>query len=140
MTMSEHNIVIIKKSSHLIETHSIEIARTMYILLFDLYPEFKLSFNNAPSNQHKLLSETLSVYAININNIKILKPALEKIAQTHAKAGVQPEQYKIIEDMMLLAFKTVLVEKATDELIVAWTEAITYVSYLLIEIQKELSS
>ncbi len=140
MKISVKNIDIIYKSSGLIEKKSIEIAKTMYVLLFDLHPEMKTIFEGAPSNQHKLLAETISAYAVNINNLDILKPALEKICKKHEEHGVQPHHYEIIEDVMLKSFKIVLGKDATDELIKAWSEVIKFVSYILIEMEKELYS
>ncbi|MCF6340931.1 MAG: globin domain-containing protein [Sulfurimonas sp.] len=138
MKTSVKSVDILYKTSGLIEKNSIEISKTMYILLFDLHPEFKVLFKNAPSDQHKLLAETMSSYAVNIKNIHILKPALEKIAKTHVNNGVKPYQYKIISHMLLLSYKVVLGDDATDELIDAWKEAIECVSDILIKLEKEL--
>lgn len=138
MKVSIENINILYKSSNLIEKNSIKIAKTMYELLFDLHPEMKTFFEGSPSHQHKLLAETISSYAVNIRNIHILKPALEKIAKTHVEAGVQPHQYEIIKHVLLLSFKTVLAKDATKELLNAWDEAITCISKILMDMEKEL--
>ncbi len=140
MAVSVKNVNILYKSSGLIEKKSAEIAKTMYTILFDLHPEMKTFFEGAPSHQHTLLAETISSYAVNIRNLHILKPALEKIAKTHVEVGVQPHQYKIIKKVLLLSFKEVLGKDATTELIGAWDEAITYVSHMLIGIEKKLYS
>jgi len=140
MKVSSKNVTILYKSSGLIEKNSSEIAKTMYILLFDLHPEMRTFFEGAPSHQHTLLAETISSYAVNIRNLHILEPALKKIAETHAEAGVQPYQYKIIKHMILLSFKVVLGKDATEELIEAWDEAITCVANILMEMEKELYS
>ena len=138
MKISSENIALISKSSGLIEIHALEISKAMYELLFSLYPEMKLFFKNAPSNQHQLLSETIAVYAVNINNISMLKPALRKIASTHVRVGVQPEHYKIVEEVLLLAIEIVLRDEVTDELLQAWQEAIEYVSSLLMEMERTI--
>ncbi len=140
MKISTKNVNILYKSSGLIEKNSFEIAETMYVLLFDLHPEMKTFFEGAPSHQHKLLAETISSYAVNIRNLHILEPALKKIAQTHVEVGVQPYQYEIIKDMLLLSFKKVLGKDATDELIEAWDEATVCVASILIGMEKELYS
>lgn len=136
--MNARDIEIINESSSLIENKSIQIAKTMYVMLFDLHPDFKVYFDNAPSNQHELLAETISVYAVNIRNIRILEPALQRISKVHTLVGVEPEQYPIIKKMLLLSIKVVLQEKATSELINAWDNAISFVANKLIAIEKEL--
>jgi len=138
MTLSDKSVSVVFNSSSLIESHASQIAQTMYILLFDLHPEFKKFFHNAPSNQHQLLSSTISAYAVNVKNIKILMPALEKIANTHIRVGVLPEHYEVIQHMILLSFKVVLADKATQEIIEAWRETIQFVSSILIDLEKNL--
>lgn len=137
-SISDRSISTIYKTSGLVEAHAPEIAKTMYILLFDLFPSYKEFFKNAPSHQHELLSETIASYAVNISNLKILMPAFEKIARTHVKVGVKPENYKVIKKMMLLSFKVVLKDQATDEMMASWNEAITFVSKTLIKLESEL--
>ena len=138
MTISDKSVSTVFNSSSLIESHATQIAKTMYILLFDLHPEYQKFFHNAPSNQHQLLSSTISAYAVNIKNIRVLMPALEKIAQTHIRVGVKPEHYAVIEHMILLSFKVVLQEKASEEMIEAWSEAIQFVASILMDLESKL--
>lgn len=138
MTISTENISIINKSSALVEREAENIATCMYKHMFEKHPEVKKYFHNAPSNQHNLLAETIAAYAVNILNIKMLMPAIKHIAKKHVAVGVQPEHYPIVESMLLLAIKEVLAEKASDELLAAWKEAIEYVSSLLIEMETEM--
>jgi hemoglobin-like flavoprotein len=145
MNISDLSIKHIETTSSLIHTNAQEIAKTMYILLFDLYPDYKSFFKKAPSNQHELLAETISFFAVNIKNIAMFEPLIQKIALVHVDVGVKEEHYKVIEDMMLLSFKIHLSEKVAglikiDHLLNSWSEAIKYVSHLLITKEKEIYS
>ncbi|MDF1879914.1 hypothetical protein JHD50_01130 [Sulfurimonas sp. MAG313] len=137
MSLTKETIAMIKQSSGLIELNASKISENMYTLLFDLYPQHIEMFDNAPSNQHELLAETISLYAVNIDNLAILKPVLEKISRTHENMGVQEKHYAHVLEVMLLAFKNVLKDKATVPLLKAWEEAILFVSSILIKMEKE---
>ena len=147
MTISSEAISNVHNSSAIIDKYSKEIAASMYSKLFSQYPGIKEMFQNAPSNQHEVLAETISGIAVNINNLAIFQPVLDKIAYKHVQVGVKPNHYPIITEMMLSAFEDVLSDKvqniSIESLLSSWKEAITLVSELLIEkenkIYKELA-
>ena len=137
-TLSQKSIDIIKASAELITANDIAITQRMYQLLFSKYPNFKIFFKDAPQNQYMRLAEALSAYAINIEKLHILRPALALIARTHVKVKIKPSQYPIIGMVLMQAIEDVLGERAEIALIDAWREAYKHISWVLIEMEKEM--
>ena len=52
--------------------------------MFSKYLEVKKLFKNAPNNQNVILAEAISLYAVNIENLKLLHPALEEVLKDKA--------------------------------------------------------
>ncbi len=142
MTVSKESIKNIYATSALIDKHSKEIAQTMYFFMFTTYPEAKELFRNAPANQHEVLAETISAIAVNINNLDVFMPAINKIAYTHVRVGIKPNHYPYVTNSILHAFESVLEDKlqniSMQNLLDSWREAINYVSHLLIKEEKKI--
>ena len=142
MTVSKEAIKNIYATSALIGNHAQEIAKTMYLYMFTTYPEAKELFRNAPSNQHEVLADTISAIAVNINNLEVFMPAINKIAYTHVRVGIKPEHYPYVTNSLLHAFETVLQNQlqniSMQTLLDSWKEAIDYVSHLLIKEEEKI--
>lgn len=76
-SLSKQTIAIIKNSAELITQNDVEISIKMYERLFSKYPELQKLFEDRTPQQYMRLAETLSAYAINIDRIDRLRPALE---------------------------------------------------------------
>jgi len=137
-TLSQNSIDIIKNSAELITANDIAITQRMYELLFIKYPNLQELFKNAPDNQYMKLAEALSAYAINIEKLDVLKPALAVIARVHVKVNIKPSHYPVIGMVLMQAIEDILGERASIELIDAWREAYKHISFVLIEIEKEM--
>ena len=137
-TLSQTSIDIIKGSAELITANNIAITKRMYQLLFSKYPNLREYFKDAPEDQYMRLAEALSAYAINIEKLHILKPALSVIARTHVKVNIKPSQYPVIGMVLMQAIEEVLDDKAEIALIDAWREAYQHISSVLIEIEEEM--
>lgn len=110
----------------------------MYDLLFEKHPQLSEIFHDAPKEQPVLVAEALSAYATNIDNLKILEPALVVIAESHARVQLQPIHYVILGPILIKSIEDVLGESATIEFIDAIREAYKYLSDVLIEIEEEI--
>ncbi len=137
-TLSPQALLIVKSSATLITQNDTKISTRMYEILFSKYPKVKKLFENAPANQYMKLAEILSAYAANIDRIERLKPALLVIAKAHVRLNIQPAQYPMIGMVLMQAIEETLGEKATPEFMDAWREAYKYISYILIEMEREL--
>lgn len=138
MSLSENTVNIVKATAPVVSQHAESITYKMYEILFDKHPELKELFKDADPDQHKKLAAAVSAYAANIDNLAVLKSAVEKMAQTHVRIKVQPEHYPIVGTSILEAIKEVLGDDATPEILQAWQEAYFFLADVLIAREKEL--
>jgi len=138
MSLSPKTIEIVKATAAPIAANGEAITIRMYEILFANYPETKVLFENAASDQHKKLAAAVAAYAANIDNLGVLSKAVEKMAQTHVKTTVKPEHYPMVGVSLLEAVKDVLGNAATDDVIEAWKEAYFFLADILIAREKEL--
>ena len=136
--LSQKHIDIIKESAELITANDLEITSKMYEILFYKYPHLEMLFENAPDNQFMKLAEALSAYAINIDKIDKLTPALELIATKHVEVNIRPGHYSMVGMALIEAIEEVLGKKAPIGFIDAWREVYKYLSDILIEMENEL--
>ena len=136
--LSPQTIKIIKNSAYLVTSNDTLITKRMYEIMFCKYPHFKKQFKNTPENQYMKLAEAISAYAMNIEKIERLKPALQVIARIHVKGKVLPSQYFKVGGVLLEAMEEVLGNRASLEFLDAWREVYTYVAKILIEMESEL--
>jgi len=140
MQLSTKTIKIIKQSAHLVTANAEEITSQVYVTLFTKYPDIKKLFVNAPNDQFSILAEAISAYAVNIDKLYKLEPALDIIARTHVKENIKPLHYPTVGMVFIQALEDVLKENATIEFLDAWREAYKYLSYVLINMEDKLSS
>ena len=136
--LSQKTIQIIKNTAELITTNDTLITKKMYSILFQKYPHFKIFFKDAPENQYMKLADALSSYAVNVEKLHILRPALSSIAKEHVRVSIKPSHYPIIGMALIQAIEEVLGDSASLELIDAWREAYKHIGDVLIEIEKEM--
>lgn len=138
--LSQKTVEIVKATAPVVAQNAEAITSTMYEILFTKYPQTKEFFKNASPDQHKKLAGAVSAYAANIDNLEVLTPAVEKMAEAHVKTNVQPEHYPIVGECILEAIGKVLGEAATPEIVEAWSEAYFFLADVLIAKEKELYS
>ena len=129
---------LIKATLPVLKQQGDAITARMYELLFEKYPQVKLLFANAPDNQSKILTQSIIAYSEHIDDLSALSSALEQIARKHVAVGVQPEYYPLVGESLLQAFREILDESITDEIISAWQEAYFFLAEQLIQREKEL--
>ena len=136
--MSKNTINTIKRHSPIILKKSLDITNLVYDRLFIKYPQFIEMFKEVPKNQPLPIAEAFSEFAINIDNLKILEPALRAIAISHVSVGVKAEHYRMLGPIIINAIDDVLKDTVTIELIDAVREAYKYISDVLIEMESEI--
>ena len=95
MGLSEKTVQIVKATAKPVAENGEAITIKMYEVLFEKYPETKILFKDATSDQHKKLAGAVSAYAANIDNLSVLNKAIEKMVEAHIKTNIQPEHYPI---------------------------------------------
>ena len=136
--LSAKSINIIQNSAIIVTSNANEITKSLYKIIFTKYPDLSLLFEKVPENQKYFLADAISAFAINIDNLHILKPALNVIAQKHVKKNIKPIHYVMIGLAFVEALELTLKESASLEFIDAWREAFIYLSNTLVSIEKKL--
>lgn len=136
--ISQQSIDVIKASACCITSNDVQISSRMYEILFEKYPKMQMLFANSPKNQHMKLANAISSYAVNIEKIHVLFPALEVIAISHVREDVKPAHYPLIGRAFIEAIEDVLGDDASMELLDAWREVYKYIADILIEMEEKL--
>ena len=124
--LTPQTIEIIKEITPVVAANAETITRRFYELMFEGDPEVKAFFNQAHQSagtQQKALADAICAYFVNIENLEVLGPAVELIAQKHCSLGVQAEHYPIVGKHLLAAIGDVMGEAATPEIVGAVGEA-----------------
>jgi len=138
--LSKKSIDIIKESASLITLNDTKITSRTYEILFGRFPKLKALFVNAPKDQYMKLADALSAYAVNIDRLQVLKPALDVIARTHVNSKVKPVHYPMVGIALIQAIEDILGDQATPEFIDAWREAYQHIADVLIEMEETIYS
>jgi nitric oxide dioxygenase len=141
--ISKRTIQIVKDTAPVVAIHAEAITRRFYHLMFTGDPITKAYFNPAHQqlgDQQRALAGAICAYAANIDNLAVLGPAVELIAQKHCSLGILPEHYPIVGKHLLVAIKDVLGDVASDEVIAAWGEAYGQLAQIFIDREAEIYS
>ncbi len=164
--LSPKTIEIVKATAPVLAEHGVAITTTMYRNMFEEHPEVKQYFNPANQSsgvektrasqteafsdqlftapapgvgkQQATLAQAIYAYAVNIDNLEALTPAVLRIAHKHASLDIKPEHYPIVGAYVLRAIKEVLGEAATDEIVKAWKEAYEFLAEVFIQAENQL--
>jgi nitric oxide dioxygenase len=126
MTLTSQQASIITATVPILAAHGRHITDVFYENLLREVPELNSVFNQANQangRQSQALATAVYAYAANINNLDVLKPALERISQKHASLYIRPEQYEIVGKYLLAAMQQVLGAALTPEILDAWKAA-----------------
>jgi nitric oxide dioxygenase len=138
MGLSPESVACIKETSHFVIENSEAITSKMYDILFTENPEIMHLFVDSDDTQHVKLAMALNTVAANIEHLDRLEETLEKIAASHVRVGVQPEQYPFVGKALLEAIKRVLGSAASNDVMKAWEELYSLLAGALIAREKAL--
>lgn len=139
--LSPQTIATVKATAPVLVEHGETLTRHFYRRMFEGDPEVRAFFNPAHQNagtQQRALAGAICAYAQNIDNLAVLGPAVELIAQKHASLNIKAEHYPIVGKHLLESIKEVLGDAATDDIINAWAEAYGFLADILIGRESEL--
>lgn len=120
--LSDQTIRIIQEITPAVAANAETITTRFYERMFSGNPEVKAFFNQAHQHsggQQKALAGAICAYFTHIDNLEVLSPAVELIAQKHCSLGVQAEHYPIVGKHLLDAIKDVMGDAATEEIVAA---------------------
>lgn len=139
--LDQKTIDVIKSTVPVLKEHGLKITTTFYNLMFTNNPEVRPLFSDDRQKsgmQARALASSVLAVAENIDNLKAVMPVVEKIGEKHVDAKVKPEHYPIVGQNLILAFKEVLKENATEEIIDAWTKAYGVLAEVFIDVEKKI--
>ena len=132
-SLSADVIARVKATVPALVAHGPAITKAMYARLFE-DAHIRALFNHANQEsgaQVHALSAAIIGYAQNIDNLAVLAPVVERIAQKHIGYHILPEHYPFVANALLGAIKEVLGEAATDEILDAWGTAYWFLANVL---------
>ncbi|OYW25401.1 MAG: nitric oxide dioxygenase [Caulobacter sp. 12-67-6] len=133
--LSADTIARVKATVPALAEHGEQITLAMYARLFQ-DTHIKALFNHAnqaSGAQPKALAGAVLAYAQNIDNLGVVLPVVERIAQKHVGYHILAEHYPFVATALLGAIREVLGEAATDEILAAWGEAYWFLADILID-------
>ncbi|MDO6708678.1 NO-inducible flavohemoprotein [Photobacterium sp. 1_MG-2023] len=102
--LSQNTIEIVKSTAPLLAETGPKLTAHFYDRMFTHHPELKDIFNlthQDSGRQREALFNAVYGYAANIDNLEVLLPVVEKIAQKHASFNITAEQYAIVGEHLL---------------------------------------
>ncbi|RPH28288.1 NO-inducible flavohemoprotein [Buttiauxella warmboldiae] len=102
--LDAQTIAVVKSTIPLLAATGPKLTAHFYDRMFSHNPELKEIFNMSNQrngDQREALFNAICAYAANIENLAVLLPAVEKIAQKHTSFQIKPEQYDIVGGHLL---------------------------------------
>ena len=139
--LQANTLEVIKSTVPLLEEHGSAITDVFYDRLFTNHPFFKNIFNMAnqgKGEQSRALSDAVLAYAKNIENVEVLLPVVQRIANKHVSLGVQASHYAVVGENLLAAIQQVLSLPDDHAALTAWEEAYGILANVFIGVEKNL--
>ncbi|WP_435171390.1 NO-inducible flavohemoprotein [Falsirhodobacter sp. 1013] len=132
--LSSTTVAVVKATVPALAEHGAAITAAMYARLFQ-DPEIRALFNHAnqgeDGHQVHALAAAILAYARNIEDLSVLTPVVERIAQKHVGFHILPEHYPFVAEALLTAIQDVLGDAATEDILTAWGEAYWFLADIL---------
>ncbi|MCP4192520.1 MAG: NO-inducible flavohemoprotein [Planctomycetaceae bacterium] len=131
--LTPQTIEIIKSITPAVEANAEPITRNFYQRMFEANPEVQSFFNQAHQHsggQQNALAGAICAYFSHIDNLDVLRPAIELIAQKHCSLGVKAGHYPIVGKHLLSAIKDVMGDAANKEIMDAVAEAYQFLAHI----------
>ncbi|GLS24296.1 NO-inducible flavohemoprotein [Marinibactrum halimedae] len=139
--LSTHVIETVKSTIPLLEQVGPAITEHFYERMFRLNPELKHVFNMSHQHSGKqrvALFNAIAAYAKHIDNLPVLKEAVERIANKHTSFNIQPAQYQIVGHHLIETLRELAGEAFTPTVEEAWTQAYQFLAGVFIDRESAL--
>ncbi|KAF2460649.1 globin-like protein [Lineolata rhizophorae] len=144
MALTPSQQATVKATAPAVEQHGEAITRLMYTTMLATNPSLNSIFNRthqATGHQARALAAALHAYALHIDDLAALAPAVDLMVAKHASLGVTADMYDIVATHLLAAMKSVLGPDAmTDDVTAAWAAAYWQLAGLLVAREKEAAA
>ncbi|MFD2176530.1 NO-inducible flavohemoprotein [Veronia pacifica] len=137
--LSQQTIEIVKSTAPLLAQTGPEITTHFYDRMLNRHPELKDIFNMSNQlnhAQHQALFNAVHGYAANIDNLEVLLPVVEKIAQKHTSFNISPDMYAIVGENLLATIDAFF--SPGQAVLDAWAEAYGVLADVFIHREKEI--
>ena len=139
--LQTQTIKTIQATLPLVEEHARTITDVFYTHLFERHPYLKNIFNMANQSsgqQSRALSDAIVQYARHIDQLDMLLPVVQRIANKHVSLGVRPRHYDAVGDCLLAAIADVLVLPDDHDALIAWAKAYQLLADVFIQTENSL--
>jgi nitric oxide dioxygenase len=139
--LSPRTVRTVKATAPILRERGLEISRRLYEILFqneDIKSLFNQSHHGLSGSQPRSLAGAVHAYADNIDRLDEYAPMIERIAQKHAGLEIRPEHYPYVGRALIGALTDVLGQAATEDVIIAWTEAYDFLAHTLMSREREI--
>ncbi|MGK3143342.1 NO-inducible flavohemoprotein [Pantoea sp. C2G6] len=137
--LDAHTIATVKSTLPAIAACGPNLTAHFYNRMLSHHPELKNVFNmnnQRNGNQREALFNAICAYGANLENLAVLLPAVEKIAQKHTSLNIQPAQYAIVGENLLATIKELL--DPGEEVLAAWGRAYGLLADIFIQREEEI--
>lgn len=137
--LDAQTIAIVKSTIPAIAATGPKLTAHFYDRMFQHNPELKEIFNMSNQrngDQREALFNAICAYATNIENLAVLLPAVEKIAQKHTSFSIRPEQYNIVGTHLLATIDELM--SPGQEVLDAWGKAYGVLAQVFINREAEI--
>ncbi|MBD1557377.1 NO-inducible flavohemoprotein [Vibrio sp. S9_S30] len=139
--LKQSTINIVKSTAPLLAETGPALTTHFYNRMFTHNPELKDIFNLTHQEngaQREALFNAVHGYAANIDNIEVLLPVVEKIAQKHTSFNITSEQYQIVGRHLLATIDELY--NPGQEVLEAWGEAYGLLAKVFIDREESIYS
>lgn len=137
--LDAQTIAVVKSTIPLLAATGPKLTAHFYDRMFSHNPELKEIFNMSNQrngDQREALFNAICAYATNIENLAVLLPAVEKIAQKHTSFQIKPEQYDIVGGHLLATLDEMF--SPGQEVLDAWGKAYGVLAGVFINREAEI--
>ncbi|MFK3932044.1 NO-inducible flavohemoprotein [Pantoea agglomerans] len=137
--LDAHTIATVKSTLPAIAACGPALTAHFYDRMLSHHPELKNVFNmnnQRNGDQREALFNAICAYGANLENLAVLLPAVEKIAQKHTSLNIQPAQYAIVGENLLATIKELL--NPGEEALAAWGRAYGVLADVFINREEEI--
>jgi len=108
-------------------------AELFYGRLFAVDPGLRRLFKDDMLEQGRNLTAMLSVAAANLARPEKITVALRQLGKRHVAYGVEPKDFRALEDALMFALEHALIDVFTPEVKAAWQAAYALLSSTMLE-------
>lgn len=139
--LTTKEIEYLQSLAPVVKEHGVTVTSTMYKYMFKQYPEVKSYFNQTnqkTGRQPKVLAFALYQYILHLNDLTPINGFVNQIVLKHCGLGILPDQYPVVGNSLVHAFKEVLGGAADDYFVSTLSKAYGNLAQILINAEESV--